>query len=213
MSKEFTKEGLRETLKELDKDLTRSDLVQDNKLNFVLDGKLYRVRMPNQREITLAEERKNTAYIQLIQKDDTLTKKKIKEILKEKKNIDLDVLQDEARRLERKFLDLYISLAQCKSSAKKTIAKLKIQIAEIKEKRQTLVLEMAEYMAPSIESQAEDTYMKYLTSICTEQYIEENKSGRWESVWNTYEEFEKDSTKVTINALAYLTHLLIHVRS
>ena len=216
MSKEEPKKnsGLQETLEELDEDFLSPDLIQDNKLNFTINENLYRVRMPNQREVSQAEERKNSLYIKLIQRDGTLTKKKLKKILKEKQDIDIEKMQEEANKLEKKLFDLYISLAQCKSSEKKTIADFKKQIAEVKNKRMIIILDSAEYLSPSIESQVENDYMKYLTAICTEKYTEEDrKTGLWSPVWSSLEVYEEDSSNIAIKAIAYLTHLLINIRS
>ena len=213
IEKEAENVGIQEVLKQLDEDFLRDDLIQDNKLHFSLNDQLYRVRMPNQRETSQAKGIRNSSYIELIQKKNTLTKKKLKEVLKKNQQIDVDVLRKEADDLEKKMLDLYISLAQRKDSEVKSIAGLKKQIDEIRIKRTKIIFELADYLAPSIESQSEDVYMEYLTSICTEKFEVEKDSkenkGVWISVWKDSEEFERDSSKVRTMAMGYLTHLLI----
>lgn len=202
---------LDDVLKELDKEILSSDLIQDNRIHFTLDNQIYCVRMPNQRELSLAEEIKNAFYIELIQRPNTLHKKQIKKILKEKQGIDVDEMQKQANDLEAKLLDLRLSLARKKDTEKNAIDEFLTQIEEIKQKRLSIVLEIAEYFSSSIESQVRDRYMEYLTFLCTDKCIDENNEKKYIKVWNKFEEFENDNTKVSHKAIGYLTNLILNI--
>lgn len=204
--------GLDEVLTDIDLHLKTPDLIQDNKLNFEHRGSLYRVRMPNQREYSLADSQKNILYGELVQIENMMTKPKLKKILKEKQNIDLDALQKEADDLEKDMYDAYISLSRKKDSEVESIAKYKKQIEDIIKKRRDLLMDIAGHYESTIESQIENRYMEFLTSCCTEKYFEEDQKGRWEKVWSNFDEYTLDDTKLPLKAVGYLTHLIFAIR-
>jgi len=204
--------GLDEVLNDIELSLKTPDLIQDNKLNFEHKDSLYRVRMPNQREYSLAESKKNELYGELIQIENMMTKPKLKKILKEKQNIDLDALQKEADDLEKEMYDVYISLSRKKDSETEAIEKYKKQIQDITVKRRDILMEITGHYESTIESQIENRYMEFLTACCTEKYFEEDKKGRWEKVWSNFDEYTQDDTKLPLKAVGYLTHLIFAIR-
>lgn len=204
--------GLDEVLSDIDLHLKTPDLIQDNKLNFEHKGSLYRVRMPNQREYSLADSQKNALYGELIQIENMMTKPKLKKILKEKQNIDLDALQKEADDLEKEMYDVYISLSRKRDTETEAIEKYKKQIEDLMKKRRDLLMDIAGHYESTIESQIENRYMEFLTACCTEKYFEEDQKGRWEKVWANFDKYILDDTKLPLTAVGYLTHLIFAIR-
>jgi len=199
------KQGINEVLEELKQDEMNPELIQDNKIHFRVGDDIYRVRTANQKESFNATNHKNKIYIRLIQEDNTLTLKQLKRVLKDKKSIDVDKLDEQADKLEKELMQVYLSLAKKKNSDKKSIKKLKDDIYRIREERLSIVIEKAELLSPAIEHQAQDEYYRFLTAICTEKLIKEDK---WKKAWKTWEAFENDGTKLPYLSLGKFTELV-----
>lgn len=210
--------GIHAVLEEMEEDFLSPDIIQDNKIPFSQKGVLYRVRVPNQVELFQAKEKRNLVYIQLLQMENTLTKKKLKKVLKEKEDTDIDLMQKEVDDLGKEIQELYISLAPCRDEEVKTIAKFKGQIKKVKAKRKAIADKIIEKIAPCIEVRADDAYMEHLTYILTETFKVESekddtKKGEWIPVWKTFEEFEKDMDRnLRLTATGWLTFLIANDR-
>ena len=200
---------LQEVLKELKKDELNPDLIQDNKIHFKYKDDIYRVRLPNQKEHSNANSYKNTKYVQLLKQDDTLTIKQLVTLLKEKQDIDIDVMDKDAAKLEDELTQVYLTLAKKKDTETKAIEDLKKKLEEIRNKRLTIVMEKAGYLAPAIENQVQDDYYRFLTSFCTEKLVKkEGDKEDWNQVWMSFEDYEKDNSKLPYIALGRFTELL-----
>jgi len=206
-----------EVFQEIQNNMLNPELVQDNKLHFHIEGKIYRVVAPNQKAISEANNLKNKTYFRLIQEKDVngnpahMVEKNLIKILKDTQDVHIDAIDKEINDKESEMMQKYLSLAKLKDSDKKTIAKLIKEIDEIKNKRLEKVLLKAEYLAPSIQNQANDEYYKYLTAMCTEEYIELKDTGHWVKLWKNYDEYVNDNSNTTYIALGRLTELLLNV--
>jgi CRISPR/Cas system CSM-associated protein Csm2 small subunit len=198
-------------LEELDKEILNPELIQDNKLYFTVGEDMYRVSMPNQQELTIAEEKRNVYKIELLQKSGTITESKLKKLLKEKQDIDIEEMQKEADDLEKRVIDLYLSLARKRDSEVEDIKKIKEHIQEYLNQRKTIVLEIAEHLSPSIQVQSKNRYMECLTFLCTEKCIKVEKVDTWEKSWKDFEDYQKDNSKVAMKAIGMLTHLMLNL--
>lgn len=210
-------QNINDILEELQNDLSNPELIQDNKLHFRVKDKLYRVRMPNQKELAEAKDKQNRKYFQLlIQKNEDgssayLVEKNLIKLLKDTQEVDIEEMNMKISELEKKLIDKYISLAQLKDSDKKAIDKFKEEIQEIRNTRLKIVIDKAGYLAPAIQNQAQDEYIKYLTAICTENYQEIEGKGKWIKVWLDYDNFQKDNSNLVYIAEGRLTELMLNV--
>jgi transposase len=205
-------QNINEILEELNNDDLSPELVYDNKLHFKYKEEIYRVRLPNQKEHSNANSYKNQKYVQLLQQKDTLTIKQITKLLKEKQDIDISDLDKEAKKLETEMTQVYLTLAKRKDTETNAIEELKKQLKEIREKRLTVILEKAGLLAPAIENQVQDDYYRFLTAICTEKLAEKKEEKEvWNQVWLSFEEYEKDDTKLPYIALGRFTELMYGV--
>lgn len=208
---------IQEVLNELQNDMLNPELIQDNKLHFRVADKIYRVRMPNQKELAEANDRKNRKYMELLQKRNEdgsfayLMEKNLIKLLKESQNIDIELLNEEIKKSEKDLIDKYLSLAQLKDTDKQAIDNLKNEINQIKEQRLKLVLDRAGYLSVSIQNQAQDEYMKYLTAMCTESYNEVDEKGTWSKIWKSFSDYEKDGSNLAYISLGRLTELTLNV--
>lgn len=199
----------KEIVDEIEADYLDKDMIQDNKLNFMFNKKLYRARMPNQREVTKAKNVYHNSKIELLKQEGTLPEKQLREVLK-KKGIDLAEIERQIQEVDNELLQVYLFLAKKSDNEKKAIEKSKEKIAKLKNNRRKLAEELSGYLASSIESQARDQQYEYLTSVCTEEYKEEDKKGTWVKVWKSFEDYENDSSNLTYKSLAMLTLLMIN---
>jgi hypothetical protein len=203
---------LQTILDELQQDDLNSEIIYDNKLHFQVKNEIYRVRIPNQKQHSLATNHKNKLYIQLLQQENTLTIKQLSKILLEKQNIDIGQMDQEAKDLENQMTQVYLSLAKKKDSEVESINKLKKQLAEIRNKRLIIILEKSNFLSPAIENQVQDLYYRFLTAICTEKLIKQKDDKElWIPVWKNFEHFEEDDSKLAYIALARLTELMFGV--
>lgn len=179
-------------------EFTDTSIIQDNKYPFKVNEKLYRVKMPTQRELSNAETIKHNAWVTLIQEDNSITTEKLKSVLKDKQNIDIDKLEEKKESLEKKLHDAYISLATSKDTDKKRLAKYKTAIIDIKQQYIEAFCNIELYLSASIENRVDGLYLKTLACYCTEKYDEKKK--KWQPMWKDYNQFEKDDSSVAIQA-------------
>jgi len=205
--------NINEVITELKKDELNPDLIQDNKLHFEFDKSVYRVHLPNQRELSEATNYKNKEYLRMLNEEHNLTNKQLIKILKEKQSVDIDEIDEKAKKLEEEMMQYYLSLSKKKDSDKKSIKKLKEKLDIVRDKRLELILEKANFLAPSIENQMQDNYYRYLTSMCTEKLIQKQDKKHteeiWEQVWDSFTEYQEDYSTLVYVALGRQTELML----
>jgi DNA repair exonuclease SbcCD ATPase subunit len=199
-------------LSELESFTLNPELIQDNKIHFSFDNKVFRVRMPSQKELMEAERLKNTHQVRLLKEEDTLTTKQLKALLKEK-GIDTDALQKELEKLGEELYEEYMVLANTIDDDEKGIEKSKKIIEEIKQKKYELIDEISNHLTPAIEIQAENYYMCVLTASCTERVLTKENGYEYEKVWKDLDEYMADRNKeFRMYAMGALTKLILHTR-
>lgn len=202
-------EHIQSLLGTLESTLNDTSIIQDNKLNFIIEDSLYRCRMPNQREKTEAEDRKNRLYIKLLQEGGFLTRKQLKNLLKENQNIDIDKMEEEKYKLVTELQNLYLTLAPKLSSDIDAINSLKEKILNVKKAHMDISLEIVNYLSPCIEDRLEKEYIEYLTYLCTEKCV---GNDTWEKTWATYNDFQNQNSKLENKAVEHFVYLFVNVR-
>ena len=200
-------------IKEFQMDFLNADSIQDNKLPFVFVDKMYRVRMPSQKEKKQASDLCVRTYTKLVKSEDYLLKVNLIKQLKETQNIDTAKMQEEIDVLEKELIQAYLLLAECKDSEKDLIEQRRSKKNEIEFKRRELIGIRMGYLASAIEYQAEDAYYESLTMCCTEKLVLEEKEGEkiesWHRMWNTKDDYDKDDTNLPTFALGKLNELML----
>ncbi len=200
-------------IKDLLKDMSVNDanqsLIQDNKLIFTKNEKIYRCSMPTQIQQTEAEARQNALKVKLIQSDDTITRKRLLQVLKEKQDIDIVQLEKDKEKILTQLQDVQIDLATTLSDNPKKIKELTTQQIEIEEQLMTVTIEIMTFLSPCIEEQVKASYYKYLAYSCTEKQIKEND---FEEIWEKYSDFEKDNSGLTHHAINAIETLLLNIK-
>ncbi|MHA2012767.1 MAG: hypothetical protein ACTSWG_10410 [Candidatus Helarchaeota archaeon] len=205
-------ETYKEILETIEDGLLNPEMVQDNKVNFCHGKELYRVKMPSQEVLSYADNEKNKLYNKLIQESDQLTEEQIIKIFKEKRDINIEELKKQSKEIEKKLHDEYINLVKKRDEQKEKIEEIKIKIKKIRKEHEDIAFNIAKYLSSSIETQVKNKYMNILTSHCTEKYQKKENKGEWNKVWNSFEDYQKDDSKLPHLAIGFLTHLMIYTR-
>lgn len=201
-------EILNESIADLSKNNFDDSLIKDNKIVFVLNELLYRVRMPNQGEQSLTEHNRNLIQLEYMKQEGCVTKKQIIAQLKENNVVDIDQLEETRELLTKELKRFWILLATKDSAEKSKIVEYSKNITKIQTSLQQLAMDIATYLSPALESRLEKFYLEYLTCLCAEQKV----GNEWTRIWNNLEEFNKADTSLTNKAIANVTWLLLNRR-
>ena len=200
---------IKDLLKEMDINGANQSLIQDNKLIFTKDEKIYRCSMPTQIQQTEAEARQNALKVKLIQSDNTITRKRLIKVLKEKQDIDIVQLEKDKEVILKELQDTQLDLAMILTEDKEKVQELSQKVLKIEEKFMELIIEIMTFLSPCIEEQVKVSYYKYLAYTCTEKQIQGDKFGK---VWNNYSDFENDNTSLSHHALGAIESLLLNIK-
>lgn len=196
-------------VKDIDLSMANHSLIQDNKIIFTYDDKVYRCRMPNQIEQTYAESIKNKLKVQLIQEDGTITKKQLINVLRDKQNINIAELEQEKKKLKEELYFKYLKLVAVPSDKTSEIEDLKDEINDLDIQFLNITYEIAEHLSPCIEEQIQAEYYRYLSYACSEVQV---KKDEFQPVWDTFEAFKTDDTGLSYKCIEYLHTLLLHIK-
>ena len=200
---------MKEALNELNMSTDGRTLIQDNKLFFPYKDINYRCRMPNQRELTEAEEIQNKHKVNLIQQDGTITKKQLIKLLKEKQDVDIPELEKQKLKLQEDLQNVYLEGAIITSDEPVKINKYKEKKKLIEEKFLDITIEISEFLTPSIEEQSKIQYFKYLAYLCTEKQIEDK--DEFEPVWENFEAYQKNNDGLSIKTVESIHTLILSI--
>lgn len=202
------KEILTESIENLSKNNFDDSLIKDNKLCFIVDEALYRVRMPNQGEQSLTEHKRNLIQLDYLKQDGCITKSQLIIQLKNSGVVDIEHLEETRENLTKELKKFWFMLATKDSEDKNKIVEYSEKIIKIQEMLQNLAMDISTYLSPCLESRLEKFYIEYITCVCTEQKVGEE----WKRVWNNFEEFNGSDTILSNKALAHMTWLLLNKR-
>jgi hypothetical protein len=199
---------LLDSISELANSNFNDSLIQDNKLCFVINDLLYRVRMPTQGEQVLAEHQRNLKQLDYLKQEGCITKAQLVAQLKTNNIVDIEHLEEVRDNLSKELKNLWLTLATKDSSNISKITEYSEKITKIQNALQQIAIDISTYLNPSLESRLEKFYIEYLTCVCTEH----NKDGEWKRLWNNYEDFINSDLSISNKAIASLTWLLLNKR-
>jgi hypothetical protein len=201
-------EILNESISDLVKNNFDDTLIKDNKIVFILNEFVYRVRMPNQGEQALTEHKRNLAQLEYMKQEGCITKKQLILQLKENNVADIEKLEEVRESLTKELKKFWFILATKDSEDKNKITEYSDKITTIQQNLQQLAMTIGTYLIPSLENRLEKFYLEYITSLCTEQ----NVNGEWKPVWKNFDEFNKADTSLTNKSVASISWLLLNRR-
>lgn len=203
-------EQIKDILKDMDINQANQVLIQDNKLIFTKDNKVYRCCMPSQLQQTEAENKQNQLKVKLIQSDDTITRKRLIKVLKEKQDIDIVQLEKDKEKIQKELQDIYLNLAIVSTDDPDKIEEIRKKKNKKDNEFMEISIEIANMLGSCIEEQVQIIYYRYLAYTCTEKQIKENE---FEKVWKDYKEFEKDDTGLSYKSIEAIQTLLLNIQS
>ena len=209
----MTVEHVKEITEKLEQEYLHPELIQDNKLHFQCDNKIYRVCMPTQLELMNAEKVKAELECELLESKKFKSLKNLKKLLIESQGCDVELIEKEIKDLDEDVIAIYKSLCKRSDEDEEGIAKDTKAFNDIRKKREELVYEVSKLTSSAIEIQSENYYMAYLTSVCTEQNIESETGVIWEKVWASFDEYlNTPDSEVKFYAIGWLIKLMMSLR-
>ena len=200
---------IKAVLKEMDVDSANQSLIQDNKIVFSYKDKIYRVRMPNQIEQTLAEDAQNKVKLRLTQEKGNRSRNQLIRDLKENNGLDVKALEAEKDKIKEELQDVYLELAPVTSDFPDKIEELIKKKEEIEVRFMEIFIELAEVLEPCIQEQAKIEFYRFLAYTCSEIKTGEEE---FSPTWATYDDYKQDSTGLTTIVLNNLQSLLLSIK-
>jgi hypothetical protein len=200
------KEILTESISDLSKENFDTSSIIDNKLCFIVNESLYRVRMPNQGEQAFAENKRALMQLEYLSQPGCITKKQLIKQLKDSGVMDIKKLEENNEILIKELRKLWFILATKDSESKTKIDEYTQEIIKIQDDLKELALEIGMATAPCLESRLEKFYVEFLTNMCTEKRDNDN----WTRVWNTLDDFNQADTNLTNKAIASMSWMLLN---
>ena len=207
-------EKIRSLLKNADEEFNHS-LISDNKIIFKCGNDNYRVRFPTAREENEAIDARNRYNIKLLKDDEYVSQKQLIDLWK-KKGIDIEEIDKKIQEIQTKINDKMLKLATTMNEDKKGLDFLKKEIEALQYKQYELSIEKTNHLQFCIEKRVSEYFAHYITYLCTEkEKIEEvdgTKKKMWVKAWDSYENYENDSTDISLKAFTLMTKLLLYRR-
>ncbi len=200
--KDLAVEGLK-AIQEIEKENNLKNIVKDNKINFKVGDKEYRIRKPNLSEQQELDNIRRKKYLELVSDDSYLFKtqwiKKYKD-----KGIDIEQKEKKIKTIQYEIETSMLKLAQ--TAEPKSIDKLTTDIKELQEEQYIHSMDVTDLLAYSIESQLTISVNSYATYLVLEIKDKEN----WKRVFESYDSFEKSEDNMLIGKSFYYINYLMY---
>jgi len=213
MENEIMKEDrAKEILDKIKENIDMSNLEEMIKNNFIswkYNDSEYRVRLLNRID-------KDELYILLVKKLNSLLvdieikkESELKQIYKEKRNIDFDEIDKQIRKLQNERLSVQLKLGQAISEKveESGLAEYRRQIEEISESIIKINIQKENLLAHSLEKILEAYELEAKTWLA----LDKKTDGEWKRMFNTFEEFRSFEDDVLITKAAHY-NLLIQIK-
>lgn len=199
---ELAKEGL-EAIRKIEQENQFENIIKDNKIEFQIDDKVYRVRKLTSLEEQELEKQRRIKYTALVLDNSYLFKKEwVAKYLE--KGIDLDKKEKKIRANQYEIETLLLKLA--KTSDPKNIDVLTESINKLKDEQFEISIEVTNLLQYCVESQLSNFVISYTTYVVLEVKDNEN----WNKVFKSYEEFDKSENNLLIGKALYFVNYLIY---
>lgn len=192
-------QAVKKAIENLSPELLKEDVIRDNKNEFIVDSKLYRVTLPTNKQRSEAERYKQRTYMELLQTEGYYTRSQLIKILKEHKDVDIEELDEKIKVISDQIEGLYDKISETHTDNIKSLESLIPKVKDRLEKIQKLSIEKAELLAFCIEEEVYTRHLEYLVVVCVQENIEPDETGKestWKRVWNSQEEFDNDDNMV-----------------
>ena len=199
--KVMAKEALK-VINELEETTRMENVIKDNKIEFKVKDKIFRVRKPNLTEQQDANKFRRKRYIELVNDDSFLFRKQW--IKKYKvKGIDIEKMDAEIHQKQKEMEALLLRLAKLDNV--KEIEKIKKDVLKLRDEQYEISIEKTDFLAYSIEDQLLISVNSYITYLVLEYKDKE----KWDKYFESYKKFQESEEKELVNkAYYYINHLI-----
>jgi ribonucleotide reductase alpha subunit len=198
--KQIAREAL-QALAEIEQTTQMENLVKDNKIEFTVEGGIYRVRKPSfieRQEIDTARRKK---YLEFINDASFFFKRQWVDKYKAK-GIDINAMEQKIKSYQGEIESVLLRLAVAVEP--KDVEVLKKEIYKIRDEQFSLSIEVTDLLNFSIENQLTVFVNSFTTYLVLEKKIEDN----WKKVYENYDEFMKSNDKCIEQAFLYINYLI-----
>lgn len=177
-----------EEMKEQNNRESIKSLIEDNKIEFSYEDTMYRVRVLNLREKEELSEKRLKKFTQLIQDKDILLEKDLIKVLKEVRNIDVENIIEQIKKLGIEELDLQFHLGESisKNESEGILKSYKDKIEEIQYQRQLLNTQKMILLDNSLENQLLNFVAEVITYLSLDICVDE----KWQRRFKNLDEFK-----------------------
>jgi len=196
----IAKEAMK-ALTEIEDTVRMEELIKDNKIEFVVEDKTYRVRKPIFIETQEVDSVRRKKYLEYVKDETYLFRKQWIEQYKSK-GIDILSMEKKVRDLQADINNYLLMLA--KSVEPREIDQLKKDILRLRDEQLTVSMEVTDLLSHSIENQM----LIFVNSYITYLVLEKKENDIWIKVYDIYDNFMKAEDKVITQAFYYINYLI-----
>lgn len=183
-------------------DVTKiEELVKDNKIEFIVEDKTYRIRKPSFSERAEIDNARRKEYLRLIADDSYFFRKTWIEKYS-KKGIDINAMESKVKAYQGEIEAVLLRLATAVDP--KDVELLKKEIYSIRDSQFSLSMEVTDLLSHSIENQLLIFTNSYTTFVVLEEKIGED----WKKLYDNYADFMANDSKVISQAFGYINYLI-----
>ena len=196
----IAKEAL-QALAEIEDTTRMETLVKDNKIEFIIDEKIYRIRKPSFVERSEIDTARRKEYLRLIADDSYFFRKTwIDKYLK--KGIDINAMESKVKGYQGEIEAVLLRLAVAVEP--KDVDLLKKEIYSLRDAQFSLSMETTDLLAHSIENQL----LVFTNSYTTFVVLEEKVGEEYKKLFESYSDFMSSDSKVIESAFMYISYLI-----
>lgn len=203
-SKVKLEKELSKKLQQLNERETLEGLIKNNKIEFEVKGKKYRVHKPNQAESLEARKARTKKYIELLKSNDYMLREQLIELYKEK-GVNIEKLEADIKEVGYQIEDVQVKLAQVPTANIKTIDDYKNQINDLITKQSKISIRLTELLEPCLENEILEFSNFYLVYLA----LEKQDKDKWEKYFTTYGDFLNSNEEELILESTYNLSMLI----
>lgn len=190
-------------IKELNELDSLEQLLKDNKHEFILKDKHYRVRKPTGIEKDEANKERMKKYFDMLKDPAYMFRKQLLALYK-KKNVDVEAMEKTIKDLYLQEKSFYKKLAVTEDKA--DIEVIEQEIEDRRRQQQELFYEKEELLKYCIEKQLDDFLKIYLVYLC----LEVKQNDKFERVYKSYSEFIEADDELLQAKAAQLLAVMIY---
>jgi len=180
------------------------ELLSNNNKIFEENGVTYRVHKPTFKEKQEIYQKRVEKFTELLNNEKYFLEKDLKKTYL-KRDINIDAMTQEMSNKMKRRDEIMLQLGELikNGAPDDDLLKYKNEIQAINAEIQIISIEKTTLLEFSIENQVMIYIYSYMTFLVSEKKVGEN----WVRVWNTFNEFQNDSSNI-VNKLSYFATLL-----